>query len=262
MNENELVNYNRQAWDQQVDDGNKWTQPVSDEVIAEARKGIVRIVLTPDKPVPDSWLQPLKGQDVLCLASGGGQQGPVLAAAGADVTVFDNSPRQLEQDQKVSEKHSLNIKTVQGDMKDLSAFSDQSFDLIVHPCSNCFVPDVLPVWKEAFRVLRKGGQLLSGFTNPLLYLYDEKSLSDGNPQLRFSIPYSDAEDLTAEELKAFQDSGEPLAFGHTLDDQIGGQIDAGFAITGFYEDGWSQQKGFEALSERIKLFIATKATRV
>jgi len=30
-----------------------------------------------------------------CLASGGGQQGPVLAAAGAHVTVFDNSPRQL-----------------------------------------------------------------------------------------------------------------------------------------------------------------------
>lgn len=262
MNEEELLKYNQRAWDQQVSDENEWTQPVSDEVIAEARNGIVNIVLTPQKPVPKTWLPSLKGRDVLCLASGGGQQGPVLAAAGASVTVFDNSPMQLQQDQKMSEKHSLGIKTIQGDMKDLSVFSDESFDLIVHPCSNCFVPDVIPVWKEAHRVLRNGGHLLSGFNNPVLFLFDEKSLSDGDPKVRFSIPYSDEKDLTPEELQAFQDKAEPLAFGHSLDDQIGGQIDAGFAITGFYEDRWSKEKGVAALSERIALFVATRASKI
>ena len=91
-------------------------------------------------------------------------QGPILAAAGADVTVFDNSPLMLATDRSVAARDSLQIRTVEGDMADLSQFSDSSFDLIVHPVSNTFVPDVRPVWKEAFRVLRQDGALLSGFT--------------------------------------------------------------------------------------------------
>ena len=92
----------------------------------------------------------------MCLASGGGQQGPILAAAGADVTVFDNSPRQLEQDRYVADRDGLHLQTVEGDMRDLSCFPDESFDLIVHPVSNVFVPDVKPVWREAYRVLKPG----------------------------------------------------------------------------------------------------------
>ena len=94
----DIRKYNRSAWDQEVDRGNKWTLPVSDEEIAAARVGGWDIVLTPTKPVPKEWFPELEGLDVLCLASGGGQQGPILAAAGASVTVFDNSPKQLEQD--------------------------------------------------------------------------------------------------------------------------------------------------------------------
>jgi 2-polyprenyl-3-methyl-5-hydroxy-6-metoxy-1,4-benzoquinol methylase len=70
---------------------------------------------------------------VLCLASGGGQQGPILAAAGARVTVFDNSPQQLAQDRFVARREGLTLETVEGDMRDLSVFADVSFDLIVHP---------------------------------------------------------------------------------------------------------------------------------
>ena len=79
------VTYNRSAWDHQVESGNRWTVPVGPEEIAEARQGRWRIFLTPIKPVPDAWFPALAGADVLCLASGGGQQGPILAAAGAEI---------------------------------------------------------------------------------------------------------------------------------------------------------------------------------
>lgn len=85
------------------------------------------------------------------------------------MTVLDNSPKQLEQDQFLAEHYALSIATVEGDMADLSVFSNQSFDLIVHPVSNVFVPDVRPVWAEAFRVLRRGGVLLAGFSNPATF---------------------------------------------------------------------------------------------
>ena len=90
-----LARYNREAWDQQVENGQRWTQPVKAEVIARARKGDWEIVLTPSRPIPKNWFGSLSNAEVLCLASGGGQQVPILAAAGARVTVLDNSPRQL-----------------------------------------------------------------------------------------------------------------------------------------------------------------------
>ena len=161
--------YNRGAWDRQVAGGNPWTVPVSAEEVARARQGDWQIVLTPTKPAPAEWFPPLQGADVLCLASGGGQQGPILAAAGARVTVFDNSPAQLAQDRAVAEREGLEIRTVEGDMRDLSALADDAFDLIVHPVSNLFVPQVQPVWREAYRVARAGGVLLVGFANPAMY---------------------------------------------------------------------------------------------
>ena len=158
-----VEDYNKKAWDSLVENGNEWTIPVDESVIAAARDGDLRIVLTPKKHIPSAWYPDLSGSDTLCLASGGGQQGPVLAAAGAVVTVFDNSPKQLAQDAMVGEREGLEIKTVEGDMRDLSCFDDDSFDLIVHPCSNGFVSNVLPVWREAFRVLAFGWCDACGF---------------------------------------------------------------------------------------------------
>ncbi len=160
----DIREHNRRAWDQNVERGNAWTVPVGPEAIAAARNGEWKIVLTPTKPVPHEWLPSLHGARVLCLASGGGQQGPVLAAAGARVTVFDNSPRQLEQDRRVAEREGLSLDTVEGDMRDLHALASESFDVIVHPVSNVFVPHARPVWREAFRVLRHGGIMVAGST--------------------------------------------------------------------------------------------------
>ena len=125
--------YNRRAWDREVERGQKWTVPVEPEAIAAARQGRWEVVLTPTRPVPRSWFPDLRGADVLCLASGGGQQGPLLAAAGARVTVLDNSPGQLARDREVADRDALSLETVQGDMANLSMFGDGSLDVIFHP---------------------------------------------------------------------------------------------------------------------------------
>ena len=142
-------------------------------------------------------------------------------------------------------------------MADLSIFEDESFDLIVHPVSNLFVPDVRPVWAEAHRVLRHGGSLLSGFLNPVAFLFDLELAERGILKVRYAIPYSDLSSPTEDERQRLIANGEPLEFGHTLEDQIGGQIDAGFLIAGFYED----YAPGETLSDHTPSFIATRAIK-
>src|SRR3954469_9047851 len=173
----DIVAHNSAAWDRAVAGGNEWPRPAGPDVIGRARAGDWSVVLIGYEPVPRDWFPAaLAGTAVLCLASGGGQQGPVLAAAGADVTVFDNSPRQLARDEEVAPRDSLAVRTVLGDMRDLSAFAAASFDLVFNPVSNTFCPDLAPVWRECFRVLRPGGLLLTGFTNPDLYIFDAEGL--------------------------------------------------------------------------------------
>src|SRR3712207_5462670 len=255
----DIQGHNRDAWDKEVERGNQWTVPVAPDVIETARQGRWEVLLTDTKPVPKEWFSDLAGLDVLCLASGGGQQAPVLAAAGANGTVLDNSPRQLAQDRMVAERDSLTLETVQGDMADLSRFDDESFDLVFHPVSNLFAPDVRPVWAEAYRVLRRGGVLLAGFLNPAVYIFDlELADREGELRVRYTLPYADATSLSEEEVRQQIERGEPLEFGHTLQDQIGGQLDAGFLIAGFYEDRHGDD---DPIAAHMPTLIATRAIK-
>jgi SAM-dependent methyltransferase len=254
------LKHNKAAWNKQVEENNQWTIPVSSEEINEARKGKWNVILTPWIPVPRNWFGEIKNKNILCLASGGGQQAPILTAAGANVTVFDLSPNQLAHDREVAEREKLDIKTIEGDMADLSVFDNDSFDLIFHPVSNCFVPDVLPVWKECSRVLKKGGVLLAGFANPALYLFDE---SDPDKEVKLevvnTIPYSDEESLSNEMKTLYREKGYPLEYGHSLNDLIGGQLKSGFYIDDFYEDRHHDKES--PLYKLAPLFISTKAIK-
>ena len=249
--------YNRDAWNRYVDGGESlWTQPVDPEIIAQAREGDFSILLTEQKPVPREWFPALNGLDTLCLACGGGQQGPVLAAAGANVTVFDNSSRQLDQDRFVAEREGLtNLKTVEGDMRDLSVFANESFDFIFHPVSNLFIHEIRPVWHETFRVLRHGGTMLAGFMNPVFYMFDLDKADNGILEVKYKLPHSDSDH--PELAKKLIADGDALEHSHTLTEQLGGQMDAGFHIIGMYED----YHGTSAVSEYTPTYIATRALK-
>ncbi|WP_042274825.1 class I SAM-dependent methyltransferase [[Clostridium] dakarense] len=255
----DILKHNSIAWDNEVKNKNKWTIPVTSEEVENAKNGEYTLLLTPTKAVPREWTSDLIGKNVLCLASGGGQQGPIFAALGANVTVFDNSKEQLLKDKMVSERDNLNIHLEKGDMRDLSRFEDETFDFIFHPVSNCFIDDIKVVWKECYRVLKKGGILISGFTNPLIYIFDLYEWEQNSKLvIKNHIPYSDIEQLPKDQLKERLDTNDTLEFGHSLQSQIGDQIDAGFLISGFYEDN----SGGDLLDKYIDTYIATKSIKL
>ena len=253
----DYTQYNRQAWDHQVKEGNRWTIPVTSEIIAAVRDGDWDVVLTPQKPVPRSWFPNLGGLKVLGLASGGGQQAPIFAAAGADVTVIDNSPRQLEQDQIVARREGLSINSILGDMRDLSQFPSDSFDLIFNPCSVSFISEVRPVFQQSYRVLRTGGRLMCGFTNPLRFIFDEDKLEREEFCVRHALPYQDTTHLDPEELEKLRMDHEPLMFSHSLEDLIAGQLKAGFTIMDLFEDLADD----DPLAKFLPIYFATLAVK-
>ncbi|EJS69054.1 class I SAM-dependent methyltransferase [Bacillus cereus] len=251
---------NSNAWDKKVEEGSRYTQPVSSKVIEKSKSGEWEITVTTEKSVPRDWFpKSLDGLKILCLASGGGQQAPVLAAAGADVTVTDISKKQLEQDETVAQRDGLTLKTVQGDMSDLSDFEDEYFDIVINPVSNLLVKDVHLVWNEVSRVLKNKGILISGFTNPLLWIFDDNQEQKGILDVKHSIPSSTLDYLPEDDVQEYINSNQTIEYAHTLEDQIQGQIEAGFVITGFYEDDFG---GTRILDKHIKTFIATKAIKV
>ena len=255
-----IVEYNSRAWDKYVENKIEWSIPVSREEIERARTDDWEIILTPKKAVPRAWFGEVAGKNILCLASGGGQQAPILAAAGANVTVFDASDKQLAQDRLVAERENLPIEIEQGDAADLSRFAASSFDLIVNPCSSCFMENVLPVWEECYRVLRSGGALLTGFNQPFVYIFDVEAEENGRLEVKHQLPYSDVNSLSETNKRARIESGEALEWSHSLDAQIGGQLEAGFLIAGFYEDWWTDEA--RLLNRYAPTFIATRAIKL
>jgi SAM-dependent methyltransferase len=256
----EHLSHNRNAWNRESAAAGVWSRPVDASAVRAAREGRWEVILTPRRTVPREWFGDVRGRRILALACGGGQQVPVLAAAGARVVSFDLSDEQLAKDRMVAEREGLDVRCVQGDMADLSRFDEASFDLVFHPASNVFVPDPEPVWRGCHRVLAPGGTLLAGFMNPAVFLFDhEEADRTGQLTVRYRLPYSDVSSLPPERLRRRVEAHEPLEFSHSLDAQIGGQLRAGFALTGFYEDGWLDDSWLFA--RHAPVAMATRAVR-
>ncbi len=255
--------FNRNAWNLQSLEGCRWSTPFTEEVFQAARSGSWEVRLTPNRAVPASWFPQhpdLSGLDLLGVASGGGQQMPIFAAAGARVTSFDNSDIQLQKDEETASAHGLEIRTEQGDMRDLSAIGDESVDVIFHPVSNVFCEEILPVWRECYRVLRPGGRLISGFMNPAFFLFDHYEAEEtGEIKVRYPLPYSDLDSLDPEVLSDHLEAQVSLEWSHSWEEQLGGQCDVGFSIRGFFEDNWDDESTI--LNRWMPMYAATLAVK-
>ncbi|MCL2201354.1 MAG: methyltransferase domain-containing protein, partial [Oscillospiraceae bacterium] len=203
-----------------------------------------------------NWFPPFDGLKILGLASGGGQQMPIFSMLGAACTIMDLSDKQLESEQIVASREGYDINIVKGDMTKPFPFQDEAFDLIFHPVSNCYIEDVHHVWRECYRVLKPGGALLSGLDNGVNYLFDVDEA--GKPlTVDNSLPFNPLKDPALMEKLMRDDYG--VQFSHTFDEQIGGQIEAGFVITGAYED--YNDASCATAAHGIPAFWATRAVK-
>ncbi len=259
-----IVEYNRNAWNLQSEEGCRWSTPYPDEVFEKAGAGEWEVILTPNKTVPADWFPKypdLSGLKVLALACGGGQQVPIFAAAGAEVTSFDASDIQLQKDVETCDRNGLSVRAIQGDMADMSALEDGEFDLIFNPVSNVFAEKLDPIWKESARVLRQGGSLLCGFMDPAFFLFDHEVLEEtGELVVKHKLPYSDMEHADAELLSEMLEAQLSVEYSHSWETQLGGQCQAGLAITGFYEDGWDAES--TGLHGWFPMFGATRSVKL
>ncbi len=212
-----------------VDEGWEWGTPIDHETYRRASAGDWQVLLTPTRPVPRTWFGELEGARVLGLASGGGQQCPIFAAAGAQVTVLDYTPAQLESEHLVAEREGYPITCIRADMTKPLPFPDESFDLVFNPVSLCYVREVEPIWREAARVLVPGGSLLTGFDTVINYIVD-----GDEERIRWSLPFDPTVDAEQAAFLSEDDAG--MQFSHTLDEMLGGLLSAGFSIEDLYED--------------------------
>jgi ubiquinone/menaquinone biosynthesis C-methylase UbiE len=216
---------NRAWWEKMVAEKNGFTQPWLDldptivREYAQARLEAAPSFLKQIYPI--SILSDIRDKNVLCLAAGGGQQSAVFGILGANVTVFDIAEGQLEGDKKAAEHYGYKITTVQGDMSDLSALSDNYFDLVFQAPSMGYIPDVKQVYSEVARVLKLGGLYRADAQNPLSQFVDEGSW-DGKGY-RISVPYSVIEKKRAEDK-------DVIEYRHYLSEALNGLIDNGFTI--------------------------------
>ena len=252
MKKQTYADLNAAAVDNWVSQGWEWGKPVSHETYQRALAGDWSIRLTPTHPIPDRWFPPLSGCRVLCLASGGGQQGPILTARGAVCTVLDYSKKQLESEQMVARREGYEIALVRADMSQGLPFADSSFDLIVNPVSNCYIEDACALWRECYRVLAPGGILMAGLDNGLNYVFDETE----EDRVVRGLPFNPLKEKALYEASVKNDWG--IQFSHTFNDQIAGQLRAGFQLT----DGFEDYNGIGLLNDlRIPTFWATRAVK-
>ena len=227
---------NSKAWDWEAGHGSAWARMVCQDDIEKARNGHPGIRVTINKEVPESWIEPLRGGNVLALAAGGGQQAPLFAAYGCSTTVLDISRKMLERDMEAKTAYGLDIRCIQGDMEDLSAFRDKEFRGIINPVSLNFIEDIRKVFREENRVLEDNGRLIFGIANPALYIFDDRLLEKGRMKVKYTLPFSDTKSLSEKELRKRIGKNDTVEFSHTLEDIIGGVTDSGFAIEGFFSD--------------------------
>lgn len=243
---------NAKTIDKWVEEGWEWGIVTSPQEYKEALKGDWNVKLTPTKFVPKEWFGTVKGKKILGLASGGGQQMPIFAALGMECSVLDYSDRQIESERFVSQREGYKIEIIQGDMTKTLPFADESFDIIFHPVSNSYVEEVKSIWKECARILKKGGILLSGLDIGINYIFDEEEKYIIN-----TLPFNPLKN--PEHRRQMEEGDYGIQFSHSLEEQIGGQLEAGLSLTHLYEDTNGEGNLHD---HNIPTYIATRSIKL
>lgn len=228
----DVAKYNKERWEALAKANVIFSRPWLDLDKKTARKMID----------PQEMIDEIAGKDVLCLAGGGGQQSAAFALLGAKVTVLDFSETQLQRDQQAASHYGAKVRTLQGDMHDLSAFKENVFDIVYHAHSIAFIPDIQPVFQEVARVLRTDGLYHLDFHNPFTQGIDKEHWNGHGYPLK--LPYVEgaetvprdyyweiqSEDGTKRRVRG------PREFRHTLSSILNGLIGQRFVILGLWEE--------------------------
>lgn len=223
------IEQNRRTYDRMARQNNPLCRPATTEELADPLGTVDKI----------GWLGgDIRGQNVLCLAAGGGRQSALYCRAGGIVTVVDISNEMLELDRLAAQQHSMNVRAIQANMQSMPMLHDAEFDLVIHPVSTCYVPQIAPVFAEVARVLKGGGLYISQHKQPVSlqaglaphaasgsYHIQETYYRD-NP-----IPASNEHSSAAERLR---EEGA-VEFLHRWEEILGGMCRAGFVIEDLVE---------------------------
>ena len=242
---------NAETIDRWIEEGWQWGVPINHEVYENAQNGKWDMLLTPTKPVPHDWFGKLKEKKVLGLASGGGQQMPIFAALGAECTVLDYSSRQLASEELVAKREGYAIRILRADMTKPLPFADGEFDLIFHPVSNCYVAEVKPIFRECYRILKPGGILLCGLGNEVNYL-----VNDDETMIVNSMPFDPL--VNEDQRRQLEQDDCGMQFSHTVEEQLGGQLEAGFRLTHIYGDTNGEGRLHQM---HVETYLATRAVK-
>jgi len=219
----QVLHHNARAWDRLADGQASLARPAADEAFADPRTW-----LGSGGSAGRSWLPDrLDGLEVLCLAAGGGKHGPLYAAAGARVTVIDLSSAMLDLDRQVARERRINMEILQGSMDDLSMLAAARYDLVIHPVSTCYVPDVGRVFAEVARVTKPGGRYVSQHKSPMSL---QASVEPGvGGRYEIAYPQAGGSPLPPAPPSRLRETGTQ-EFIHSLTALFGGICAAGFTI--------------------------------
>ncbi len=247
-----IHDHNRHAWDSRARSQERFARPAPEEQFHDPLKQVD----------PRGWLGDIKGRRVLCLASGGGRQSALYAAAGAIVTVVDISPEMLALDRQVAVERGLEIRAVEASMDDLSALPAAGYDIVIQPVSTCYVPDVLAVYREVARVIVGGGLYISQHKQPASLQAAVKPSSRG---YEIAEPYYRQGPLPAVAGSLHREAGT-LEFLHRWEELLGGLCRSGFVIEDvtepYHADDKSEQGAWSHRSRYLPPYVRLKARRI
>lgn len=258
MNHSDYLHLNREVYDRMATARAPLCRPATDAELADPLKTVDAV----------GWLgKSIVGKQVLCLAAGGGRQSALYSAAGAHVTVVDISPVMLELDRRVAAQRNYSLRLFETTMEDLSMLPANHFDIVIHPVSTCYVPDVAKVFQQVARVARLGGVYVSQHKQPGSLQTSTDRHPDGGYKIEHRYyrkdPVPPPRQMTKNAVRLRENGA--IEYLHRWEQIIGGMCQNGFVIEGLREprhDRAVKSGPFADRASFVAPYVRIKARRI